>query len=123
LHSGACFIILTLAELLMACTLSVCTGSDADYQGTTDASFEISVSSPSGTATLNYALYNGKPLTVGPWKFNVAAGVKVLTLVIESTVMGDRISIKEITNGCNQILDAYDYTPSLGPEGLEIKGL
>ena len=110
----------------MACTLSVCTGSDADYQGATGASFEISISSISGTATLNYALYNGTALTVGPWKFNVAAEVnkvKVLTLVIESTVMGDRISIKEITNGCSQILDAYDYTPSLGPEGLEIKGI
>ena len=107
----------------MACTLAVCIGADADYQGATGASFEIAVSSSSGTATLNYALYNGTGLKAGPWKFTIAAGVKVLTLVIESTVMGDRISINEVTNGCNQVLDGFDYTPSLAPEGLEIKGL
>ncbi len=107
----------------MACTLAVCAGADADYQGQTGASFEIAVSSTSGTATLNYALYNGKGLTAGPWKFTIASGVKVLTLVIESTAMGDRISVKEITNGCNQVLDAFDYTPSIAPQGLEVKGL
>jgi hypothetical protein len=96
---------------------------DADYQGATSASFEIAVTSSSGTATLNYALYNGTGLTAGPWKFTIASGVKVLTLVIESIVMGDRISINEITSGCSQILDAFNYTPSLAPEGLEIKGL
>ena len=107
----------------MACTLAVCTGVDADYEGKTGAPFEIAVSSSSGTATLNYALYDGIGLTFGPWKFQVAAKVKVLTLVIESLTMGDRISILEITGGCSQVLDAFDYTPSFGPEGLEIKGL
>jgi hypothetical protein len=107
----------------MDCTLAVCTGVDADYQGAAGASFEIAVTSPSGTATLNFALYNGTGLTAGPWKFTIAPGVKVLTLVIESTVMGDRISINEVTNGCSQVLDAFDYMPSLAPEGLEIKGL
>jgi len=107
----------------MACTLAICTGVDADYQGATGASFEIAIDSSSGTATLNYALYAGTALTAGPWKFTIAAGIKVLTLVIESTKMGDRISIKEVTNGCNQVLDAFNYTPSLAPEGLEIKGL
>lgn len=107
----------------MPCTLEICTNVDADYQGLTGASFEIAVDSTSGTATLNYALYAGTSLTAGPWKFTVAAGVKVLTLVIESTQMGDRISVKEVTSGCSQILDAFNYTPSLAPEGLEIKGL
>ena len=107
----------------MACTLSICSGADADYQGATGGSFEIAIDSSSGTATLNYALYAGTSLTSGPWKFTIASGVKVLTLVVESTVMGDRISLKEITNGCNQVLDAFNYTPSLAPEGLEIKGL
>jgi hypothetical protein len=107
----------------MACTLAICTTADADYQGATGVSFEIDISSSSGMATLNYALYNGKALTVGPWKFTIVKGVQVLTLVIESTQMGDRISINEITNGCNQVLDAYDYTPAGAPEGLEIEGL
>jgi hypothetical protein len=107
----------------MACTLAICTGVDADYQGPIGASFEIAVASSSGTATLNYALYAGTALTSGPWKFTIASGVKVLTLVVESAVMGDRISIKEVTNGCNQVLDAFNYTPSLAPEGLELKGL
>ncbi len=107
----------------MACTLSTCNGVDADYQGATGGSFEIGVGSTSGTATLNYALYAGTALTSGPWKFTIVSGVKVLTLVTESTVMGDRISITEVTNGCNQVLDAFTYTPSLAPEGLEIKGL
>jgi hypothetical protein len=107
----------------MACTLAFCTGVDADYQGTAGSSFELAINSSSGTATLNYALYAGTALTAGPWKFTVAAGVKVLTLVTESTQMGDRISIMEVTKGCNQILDAFNYTPSLAPEGLEIKGI
>lgn len=107
----------------MACTLKICPGVDADYQGTTGASFEIAVNSKSGTATLNYALYNSTGLTAGPWKFTIAAGVKVLTLVIESIVMGDRISITEVTNGCSKVLDAFDYMPSNAPEGLEIKGV
>lgn len=107
----------------MACTLAICTSVDADYQGPTGASFEIAIDSSSGTATLNYAQYAGTALTAGPWKFMIAVGVNVLTLVTESTQMGDRISIKEVTNGCNQILDAFNYTPSLAPEGLKIKGL
>jgi hypothetical protein len=107
----------------MACTLSICTGVDADYQGAAGDLFEIAIRSSSGTATLNYALYAGTALTAGPWKFTVAPGVKVLTLVIESTVMGDRISINEVTNGSSQVLDAFHYSPSLAPEGLEIKGL
>ncbi|MGF7179118.1 hypothetical protein [Tunturiibacter psychrotolerans] len=107
----------------MACTLAICSSAEADYQGATGANFEIAVSSSSGTATLNYARYNGAGLTSAPWTFAIAADVNVLTLVIESTAMGDRISINEITNGCKKVLDAFDYTPSLAPEGLEIKGL
>jgi hypothetical protein len=107
----------------MACSLAICPTAEADFQGTTGAAFEVAISSTSGTATLNYARYNGTDLSVGPWKFTIATGVKVLTLVIESTVMGDRISINEVTDGCSQVLDAFDYTPSDGPDGLEIKGL
>ncbi len=112
----------------MACTLAICTDVAADFEGTIGATFEIAVNSSSGTATLNYALYNGIGLTSGPWRFVIAANVNtenvnVLTLVTESTVMGDRISITEVTNGCTLVLDAFNYTPSLAPDGLEIKGL
>ena len=107
----------------MACTLSVCPGVEADYQGATGASFEIAVTSSSGTATLNNALYNGTALTAAPWKFEIAAGVKVLTLIIESTQMGDRISINEVTNGCSQGLSAFNFNPSDAPQGLGIKGV
>jgi hypothetical protein len=107
----------------MACVLTLCTTADADYQGAQNATFEVAVSSTSGTATLNYALYNGVAKTTSPFSFTIAANVNVLTLVIESTVMGDRISVNEVTDGCNQVLDAYNYTPSGGPDGLEIKGI
>lgn len=107
----------------MACTLAVCTTADADYQGATSAPFEISVTSTSGTATLNLARYNGTNFTAAPWKFTVASGVNLLTLIIESTVMGDRISINEVTDGCSQVLDSFNFSPSSAPEGLEIKGL
>jgi hypothetical protein len=107
----------------MACTLSVCPGVEADFQGATGAPFEIAITSESGTATLNFALYNGTSLTAAPWKFTIASGVKVLTLIIESTVMGDRVSINEVTDGCNQVLDAFHFVPANAPEGLEIKGL
>jgi len=107
----------------MACVLALCTGADADYQGAQNVTFEVAISSTSGTATLNYALYNNVAKTTSPFSFSIAAGVNVLTLVIESTVMGDRISIDEVTGGCSQVLDAFNYTPSGGPDGLEIKGL
>lgn len=107
----------------MACTLAACPTAEADYQGTINATFEVSVSSSSGTATLNFARYNGINLTSSPWKFTVASGVNLLTLVIESTVVGDRISVNEVTDGCNQTLDGFAFSPSGAPEGLEIKGI
>jgi len=107
----------------MACALAVCTTGDADYEGNTGDSFEIAITSSSGTATLNVARYNGTNFTTAPWKFTIAGNVNVLVLVIESTVMGDRVSINEVTSGCNQVLDSFHYSPSLAPEGLEIKGL
>ncbi len=107
----------------MACILSVCPSADADYQGTNGSTFEVGVSSTSGTAILSYALYNGTGLTTAPFQFKVVAGVNVLTLVVVSLSMGDRVSIDEVTAGCSQVLDAFNYTPSQPPDALEIKGL
>jgi len=107
----------------MACVLSVCSSAEADYQGSKGSTFEVAVSSTSGTALLTYALYNGKGLTSAPFQFTVASGINVLTLVVVSLTMGDRISISEVTTGCSQVLDAFNYTPSSPPDGLEIKGI
>ncbi len=107
----------------MSCVLAVCPTAEADLQGTQDATFEVAISSKSGTATLNYALYNKVSKTTAPFSFVIAKGVNVLTLVVESTVMLDRISVNEVTDGCSQVLDAFNYDPSNGPDGLEIKAL
>jgi hypothetical protein len=107
----------------MACTLSVCT-TGADFQASTGASFSITVVGTKTPAVVLCAVYNSTTLTKAPWTFTVAKGFQVLTVVVESSSPGDRMSLQEVcSGGSSQELDSFYYNPSSSPDGLEIMGL
>lgn len=94
----------------MACKLAKSARAGVDFEGKSGDQLQLGVSADSGSATIVSVVYDGNALSA-PWKVTLAAGNKLLTVLVDNPVPRDWTTIQEIFNGGSNALKHYPFDP------------
>jgi len=94
----------------MAWKLTKSSKPEVDFEGKTRDQVQLGVSSDSGGATIVAVIYDGNAVSA-PWKVTLAAGIKLLTVLVDNPVPRDWTTIEEICNGDRNTLKHYPFDP------------
>jgi len=106
------------------CVLSVSPTFDADQQGSTGASFEVTASGATSAVAISGAIYGSTTLFSPPYQFKIIKGATTLALTVEGDTQGEEILIQEVCTGGNQtLMQTFLNNPDRTTAAIRIKGI
>jgi hypothetical protein len=109
----------------MACNLKLSSTADADFVGNVGSNATLLLTSADDpVADIVTVRYAGQDVGGPPFQFSIQAGMKLLVVLVEATVPGALLELREdCGDGSSNLLDSFHYDPGNPANGYVVKGI